>query len=41
MDSSGGIVVRAAGLNAEKVRGSFDNTAVYPLFYETLFGQKP
>jgi len=28
-------------LNAEKVRGSFDNTALYPLFYETLFGTKP
>ena len=41
MDASGGIVARAAGLNAEKVRGSFDNTAVYPLFYETLFGPKP
>ena len=41
MDSSGGIVARAAGLNAEKVRGSFDNTAVYPLFYETLFGEQP
>lgn len=41
MDSSGGIVARAAGLNAEKVRGSFDNTAVYPLIYETLFGAKP
>ena len=41
MDTSGGIVVRAAGLNAEKVRGTFDNTAVYPLFYETLFGKAP
>jgi alkaline phosphatase len=41
LDTSGGIVARAAGLNAEKVRGSFDNTAVYPLFYETLFGEKP
>ena len=41
MDSSGGIVARAAGLNADKVRGTFDNTAVYPLFYETLFGRKP
>ena len=41
MDTSGGIVARAAGLNAEKVRGSFDNTDVYPLFYETLFGSKP
>lgn len=41
MDTSGGIVARAAGLNAEKVKGSFDNTAVYPLFYETLFGEAP
>jgi alkaline phosphatase len=41
MDTSGGIVARAAGLNAEKVRGTFDNTAVYPLFYETLFGELP
>ena len=41
LDSNGAILVRAAGLNADKVRGSFDNTAVYPLFYETLFGTKP
>ena len=41
LDTSGGIVVRAAGLNAYQVRGTFDNTAVYPLFYETLFGQVP
>jgi len=41
MDTSGGIVARAAGLNAEKVKGSFDNTAGYPLFYETLFGEAP
>lgn len=41
LDSSGGIVVRAAGLNAEKVHGSFDNTQLYPLFYETLFGVVP
>ena len=41
MDSSGGIVARAAGLNADRVRGSFDNTDVYPLFYETLFGTAP
>jgi alkaline phosphatase len=41
LDSCGAILVRAAGLNAEKVRGSFDNTALYPLFYETLFGAKP
>jgi alkaline phosphatase len=41
LDTSGAILVRAAGLNAEKVRGSFDNTALYPLFYETLFGAPP
>ena len=41
MDTSGGIVARAAGLNADKVSGTFDNTDVYPLFYETLFGTRP
>jgi alkaline phosphatase len=41
LDSCGAILVRAAGLNADKVRGSFDNTSLYPLFYETLFGTKP
>jgi len=41
LDSNGAILVRAAGLNADKVRGSFDNTAFYPLFYKTLFGTKP
>lgn len=41
LDTSGGIVVRAAGLNAERVRGSFDNTALYPLLRETLFGREP
>lgn len=41
LDTSGGIVVRAAGLNAEKVGGTFDNTQVYPLLYETLFGVPP
>lgn len=41
LDTSGGIVARAAGLNAEQVKGSFDNTALYPLFYETLFGEAP
>jgi alkaline phosphatase len=41
LDTSGGILVRAAGLNADKVAGSFDNTALYPLLYETLFGEQP
>jgi len=39
-DTSGGIVVRASGLNAEKVRGSFDNTRIYRLMRETLFDSK-
>ena len=41
LDTSGAVLVRAAGLNADMVRGVFDNTALYPLFYETLFGEKP
>lgn len=41
LDTSGGIVARAAGLNADRLRGTFDNTDVYPLFYETLFGREP
>lgn len=40
-DSSGGILVRAAGRHAEKVRGSMDNTAVYDVMYEALFGNAP
>lgn len=36
-DTSGGILVRAAGKNSEKVRGSFDNTRIYELMRETLF----
>lgn len=37
LDASGGIVVRGAGKNAEKIRGSFDNTKIYTLLRETLF----
>lgn len=36
-DTSGGILVRAAGKNSQKVRGSFDNTQIYELMRETLF----
>ena len=36
-DTSGGILVRAAGKNSQKVRGSFDNTRIYELMRETLF----
>jgi alkaline phosphatase len=37
-DLSGGIVVRAVGLNADRVRGSFDNTRIFSLVHQTLFG---
>ena len=36
-DSSGGILVRAAGKNADEVRGSFDNTKIYSLMRKVLF----
>jgi alkaline phosphatase len=39
-DASGGILVRAAGKNAEEVRGSFDNTRVYSLMRDALFGKR-
>ncbi len=39
LDASGGIVVRAAGKNAGQVNGSFDNTRIYSLMRETLFGK--
>ncbi len=41
LDASGGIVVRGAGKNAETIRGSFDNTRVYSLMRDTLFGPEP
>lgn len=41
LDTGGAMLVRAAGFNADRVRGSFDNTSLYPLFYQTLFGDKP
>ncbi len=40
-DVSGGILVRAAGKNAHKVHGVIDNTEIYAIMYETLFGKKP
>jgi alkaline phosphatase len=38
-DTSGGILVRAAGRHSEKVRGSFDNTKIYELMRSALFGE--
>jgi len=37
-DSSGAILVKATGKNAEDVKGSFDNTEIYALMRKTLFG---
>jgi alkaline phosphatase len=43
-DVAGGILARAQGLNAEllqtKFSGMFDNTDVYRLMYQTLFGRE-
>lgn len=43
-DVAGGILTRAQGLNADllqsKFSGSFDNTDVYRLMYQTLFGRE-
>ncbi len=38
-DVSGSVVVRAAGLNSEFVKGSVDNTDIYKFIYLTLFGK--
>jgi len=40
-DVSGGILVRAAGMNAHMVNGVIDNTDIYDIKHATLFGQKP
>lgn len=38
-DMIGGIVARAAGLNAGRLRVNLDNTQLYDLMWETLFGR--
>ena len=40
-DVSGGILVRAAGMNAHLVSGVVDNTEIYDIMHATLFGTKP
>ena len=37
-DTSGGVLVRAEGLNADRVRGSMYNTDIPELLRLTLFG---
>lgn len=39
-DASGGVVVRAAGLNSAMVRGSLDNTRIAAIIRATLFGDE-
>jgi glycerophosphoryl diester phosphodiesterase len=40
-DNSGSIVSKAFGLNADKLPSTLDNTKIYELMYETLFGVNP
>lgn len=40
-DVAGGILVRADGLNAKRVHGTFDSTDIYRICYLTLFGEAP
>jgi len=40
-DVSGGILVRAAGMNAHMVHGVIDSTQIYEIMHATLFGAKP
>ncbi|MEM1238129.1 MAG: alkaline phosphatase [Pseudomonadota bacterium] len=37
-DVAGGILVRAAGINTDKIKPLMDSTDVYAVMYETLFG---
>jgi alkaline phosphatase len=39
-DVIGGVVARAAGLNAHRLRVNLDNTQLYDLMWETLFGRE-
>ncbi len=40
-DVSGGVLVRAKGMNADKVEPLLQNTTLYDLMYVTLFGMPP
>ncbi len=40
-DASGGILVRAIGWGADRVRGTMDNTDIYRVMYLALFGRDP
>lgn len=38
-DTSGGVIVRADGMNADRIRGNVDNVELYRVMYLTLFGR--
>ena len=40
-DFNGGIVSKAYGLNSELLASTVDNTGIYDIMYETLFGEEP
>jgi alkaline phosphatase len=40
IDVPGAILVRAAGLNCDKLAGDIDNSDIYRLMYRTLFGKE-
>jgi hypothetical protein len=40
-DVAGGILVRGAGLNSDRITPLMDSTDVYSIMYETLFGAEP
>jgi alkaline phosphatase len=39
IDNAGSVIARATGYKAERVRGNLDNTDVYRVIYEALFGK--
>ena len=39
-DSHGGILVKADGLNSHRIQGLMENTDIYRVMYQTLFGKK-
>ena len=39
MDTYGSVVARSAGLNADRLTGTIDNTEIYRVMYLTLFGK--
>jgi len=40
-DSGTGVLVKGEGLNAHQIKGTLDNTEIYKIMKQTLFGKKP